>query len=146
MTSSMNGVLPPRETEAINYMTSELSINFSVVIHIEGLKAQSITAPTTQEAAKNFRDYFEMNDLGASSMEGDCGKLYRTVDGKQEHVGRISYNGRLWDLLGNEIQLPSADEAKAVPTKVAAIGDNPTIPLWRKSSRVSSRNGSCLPK
>jgi hypothetical protein len=66
-----------------------------------------------REAAKDFRDYFEMNDLGASSMEGDCGKLYRAVDGKQEHVGRISYNARLWDLLGNEIPLPSAADGQA---------------------------------
>jgi hypothetical protein len=94
-------------------MTSELSVTFSVVIHVEGLKAQTITAPTMQRAAKDFRDYFEMNDLGASSMEGDCGKLYRTVDGKREHIGRISYNGRLWDLLGNEIRLSSAAEGQA---------------------------------
>jgi hypothetical protein len=117
-------------------MTSELSISFSVVIHVEGLKAQTITAPTMQEAGKNFRDYFEMNDLGASSMHGDCGKLYRTVDGKQEHIGRISYNGRLWDLLGNEIQLPSADEAKAEQIEAVAIRDNPKIPLL---ARVFSR-------
>jgi hypothetical protein len=78
-----------------------------------------------QVAAKNFRDYFVMNDLGASSMQGDRGRLYRTVNSIQEHIGRISYNGRLWDVLGNAIQLPSADEAKAEQIEAVAIRHNP---------------------
>jgi hypothetical protein len=118
-------------------MTTELSVTFSVVIHVEGLKAKTAIAATMQEAAKDFRDYFEKNCLGASSMTGDCGKLYRAVDGKQEHIGQISYNGRLWDLLGNEIRLTSADEAKADQIEAVIIRDNPTIPLLAKEfSRV----------
>jgi uncharacterized circularly permuted ATP-grasp superfamily protein len=60
-----------------------------------------------QEAAKNFRDYFVMNDLGASSMQGDCRRLYRTVNSIQEHIGRISYNGRLrpYVLFGDKVTI-----------------------------------------
>ncbi len=81
---------------------------FSVVLHVDGSKAQTITSPTMAEAAREFREYFVMNCLGASSMKRDCGKLYQTIDGKQKHIGRISYNGRIWDLLNNEMTEPAA--------------------------------------
>ncbi len=55
---------------------------FSVVLHVDGSKAQTITSPTMAEAAREFREYFVMNCLGASSMKRDCGKLYQTIDGK----------------------------------------------------------------
>lgn len=50
------------------------------------------------EASKLIRDYIDYHDLGASTFTG--GAMYDD-DGK--YIGRVSYNGRVWDPNDNEI-------------------------------------------
>lgn len=51
------------------------------------------------EASQKCMDYIEQYDLGGGNWAG--GQVYE--NGKQ--IARISYNGRVWDMTGNEIEL-----------------------------------------
>jgi hypothetical protein len=67
-------------------------------------KTKAISVATYAEASKAVRDYIDANDLGAG-----CGShLEAFTGGKIESelggvLGRVSYNGRVWDLDGREI-------------------------------------------
>jgi hypothetical protein len=52
---------------------------------------------TLQDAASTCRAYIEHNELGGGNWTG--GQVFM---GK-EQVARISYNGRIWDMIGEEV-------------------------------------------
>lgn len=55
------------------------------------------------EASKLVREYIEHYDLGSSCFTGGDILTGSLLSGKHEKIGRVSYNGRVWDLDGNEI-------------------------------------------
>jgi len=60
---------------------------------------KSTTVENFAEASKLIRDYIDYHDLGGSTFTG--GAMYGD-DGK--YIGRVSYNGRVWDPDDNEIK------------------------------------------
>lgn len=70
-------------------------------------KGKTFLAPAAsiKEAQQIVRDFIDENDLGAGcSPESDAftgGELFYK-DGKKQ-IGRISYNGRAWDLHNEEL-------------------------------------------
>jgi hypothetical protein len=62
-------------------------------------RAVQLVVPTMEEAAKECRAYIERNGLGAGNWTG--GEI--SVDGRK--IASVSYNGRVWDLAGQEIAL-----------------------------------------
>lgn len=60
--------------------------------------AKLVTVASVDEASKVCRAYIDRNGLGGGNWVG--GDVFS--DGEQ--VARISYNGRAWDMSGNEIK------------------------------------------
>jgi hypothetical protein len=54
------------------------------------------------EASKVARKYIERNGLGGGNWTG--GQLFLVLGNKRKEFGRVSYNGRAWDLRGGEIK------------------------------------------
>jgi len=71
-------------------------------IHLaaSGAPTLDITVQFADEAARVFSTYRETYGFGASEMKARCGNLY---DSRKRLVGRISYNGRIWDAKGNPL-------------------------------------------
>ena len=72
-------------------------------IHLaaDGAPALDVPVKFADEASRVFCAYRDAYDLGASEMEGRCGYIYNS---KNQLVGRISYNGRVWDATGNSVE------------------------------------------
>ena len=71
------------------------------------LHLAAVGAPTldlsvrfADEASAVFCAYRQKYGFGASEMEAECGNIY---DSRRRLVGRISYNGRIWDHANNPI-------------------------------------------
>jgi hypothetical protein len=64
-------------------------------IHLAAAGAPTLNVPVrfADEAAKAFSAYREKFLFGASEMKARCGDIY---DSRNNLVGRISYNGRIW--------------------------------------------------
>jgi hypothetical protein len=56
--------------------------------------------PNLWQASQEVRDYIVRYNLGASNFYG--GKVLTQNENKL--VARVSYNGRIWDLDGNELK------------------------------------------
>lgn len=55
------------------------------------------TVPDLAAASRICREYIEHNELGGGNWTG--GQVFRGA----EQIARISYNGRVWDMGGNEV-------------------------------------------
>ena len=64
----------------------------------ESGKTQAVPVNSYAEASKVSQDYIRRNHLGAGNWTG--GKIYQG----RTKVGHVSYNGRVWDIEGNEIK------------------------------------------
>ncbi|HWA95077.1 MAG TPA: hypothetical protein VG844_10800 [Terracidiphilus sp.] len=66
-----------------------------------GAPAVKVNIDFADQASKAFCAYRDKYGFGASAMLGGCGNIYNS-DGVL--VGRISYNGRIWDATGNVVE------------------------------------------
>jgi len=73
-------------------------------IHLSASGAPTLNIPVrfADEASKVFSAYREKYGFGASEMQADCGNIYNS---QNQLVGRISYNGRIWDGNGNPVEI-----------------------------------------
>lgn len=78
-----------------------MNVNTPMTITFQalGCKKQVVHVDNYKEASQAMRGFLDANYLGASELRGTCGDI--NVDGKK--VGHVSYNGRVWDLNGEEI-------------------------------------------
>ena len=67
----------------------------------ESGKPLLVAVADVNEASKVAREYIERNGLGGGNWTG--GQLFLTLGNKRKEFGRISYNGRAWDLRGKAI-------------------------------------------
>jgi hypothetical protein len=81
-------------------------------IHLaaSGAPTLDVTVQFAEEASKVFSAYREKYEFGASEMKARCGNIY---DSHNRLVGRISYNGLIWDTNGNPVQ--SAPDPRPSP-------------------------------
>lgn len=68
-----------------------------------GLSRYKVHVDSFAHAREVFEEARDYGDYGSSDMGPGCGDLYQTDGGGR--VGRVSYNGRVWDARGEEIQL-----------------------------------------
>jgi hypothetical protein len=54
------------------------------------------------EASRIAREYIDRNHLGGGNWVG--GQMFLMLGNKKKEFGRISFNGRAWDLSGKEIK------------------------------------------
>jgi len=84
-----------------------------------------IGVPSLEDAARKWNEIREKSGAGAS--ESPVVVVVNTKTG--EHVAKVSYNGRLWDAQGKEIQ-PEPKTAKAEPTAPAEALPPTLASLW----------------
>jgi hypothetical protein len=72
-------------------------------IHLEADEAPKLKVPVhfADHASRVFCAYRDKYGFGASAMLPRCGNIY---DSNNLLVGRISYNGRIWDAAGNVVE------------------------------------------
>lgn len=72
-------------------------------IYLAAMEAPPLTVQVQfiDEASTIFCAYRERYQFGASEMEVACGNIYNS---RGELVGRISYNGRMWNAEGIPIE------------------------------------------
>ncbi|HMH16188.1 MAG TPA: hypothetical protein VK578_24035 [Edaphobacter sp.] len=65
-------------------------------LHLAAVEAPTLNIPVrfADEASKAFSAYRDTYSFGASEMKAGCGNIYNS---KRQIIGRISYNGRIWD-------------------------------------------------
>lgn len=59
-----------------------------------GAPTLDVTVEFADQASRAFTAYRERYGFGASEMDYGCGNIYNS---QGQRVGRISYNGRVWD-------------------------------------------------
>lgn len=69
------------------------------IFRAKGYRALKMEVPTVADGADYLRGKIASSGLGASDV-GRC-----TIEAEDGRVWRVSYNGRVWDSEGNEIQL-----------------------------------------
>jgi hypothetical protein len=74
-------------------------------IHLAASGAPILNVPVrfADEASRVFCAYRDRYEFGASAMKAGCGNIY---DYQNCLVGRISYNGRIWDSNGQSVECP----------------------------------------
>jgi hypothetical protein len=72
-------------------------------IHLAAVGAPPLDIPVrfADEASRIFSAYRDKYQFGASGMKTGCGNIYNS---RNHLVGRISYNGRIWDANDNLIE------------------------------------------
>ena len=72
-------------------------------MHLAALGAPTfdVAVEFADEASTLFSAYRDKYGFGASEMEVGCGDIY---DSQKRRVGRISYNGRIWDANDSPIE------------------------------------------
>jgi hypothetical protein len=75
----------------------------SYFIHLGALGAPSMVLQISfaDHASQLFAAYRDQYQFGASDMEDDCGFI---TNSENVVIGRISYNGRIWDAVGRFIE------------------------------------------
>jgi hypothetical protein len=59
-----------------------------------GAPSVDIRVQFADEAARVFSAYRDKYEFSASEMKAECGNIFNS---RNRRVGRISYNGRIWD-------------------------------------------------
>ena len=86
----------------ISARVSNRQIEFHrVYLAANGAPPLSIPVQFADQASKIFCAYRERYQFGASEMEAGCGNIYNSLG---VLVGRISYNGRIWDASENPVE------------------------------------------
>lgn len=62
-------------------------------------RKKSIEVASFAEASRVCREYIERYELGGGNWTGG------TITEKGKEIGRVSYNGRVWDTDGKEIEI-----------------------------------------
>ncbi len=72
-------------------------------IHLaaSGAPTFNIDVEYADAASEVFSAYRDRYEFGASAMKAGCGNIYDT---QNRLVGRISYNGRIWDVNGKPVE------------------------------------------
>jgi len=72
-------------------------------IHLaaSGAPMLDVSIRFADQAVKTFVAYREKYTFGASAMELGCGNIY---DARNVLIGRISYNGRIWNAEGSPVE------------------------------------------
>lgn len=70
---------------------------------IDSGKPQFVSVTDTIEATRIARAYIDRNRLGGGNWTG--GQLFLALGNKRKEFGRVSFNGRAWDLSGKEIKI-----------------------------------------
>jgi hypothetical protein len=72
-------------------------------IHLAAIDAPSLDIPVqfADEASRIFSAYRDKYNFCASEMKARCGNIYNS---RNHRVGRVSYNGRIWDANDNPIE------------------------------------------
>lgn len=69
---------------------------YTITLHFDNFgktERHDLDYLTLAECSRAMRQFIDLHDLGASDMLDRCGEVSK--DGRV--VGRISYNGRIWD-------------------------------------------------
>jgi hypothetical protein len=82
-----------------------------------GAPTFNISVQFADEASEVFSAYRDRYEFGASEMKAGCGNIY---DSRNCLVGRISYNGRIWDADGNAVEC--AESTSHAPTPQSPAG------------------------
>jgi hypothetical protein len=88
-------------------LTSQISLSSSNpadceqtgILYVSLTHRKAIEVRSLSEASTEVRRFIELNDLGSSDFVG--GDVYDLSTNRK--IGRVSYNGRIWDLDGHEI-------------------------------------------
>lgn len=107
-----------------------MSVNIRIAseqhyIHLSasGASTLNIAVQFADQASNVFSAYRDRYEFGASAMKAACGNIY---DSRDCLIGRISYNGRIWDAKGNPVE---CDETSPLPqhpaltTRLCSSGD-----------------------
>jgi hypothetical protein len=94
-------------------------------IHLaaSGAPTLNIFIQFADEASNVFSAYRDRYEFGASAMKVGCGNIY---DSGNHQVGRISYNGRIWDANGNPVECDKTTPVPQQPgltTGLSSCGD-----------------------
>jgi len=73
---------------------------FHIRLAVIGAPTLNIPVRFADEASRVFCAFRKKYQFGASAMEADCGYIYNSAG---TFVGKISYNGRIWDADGNPV-------------------------------------------
>jgi hypothetical protein len=100
-------------------------------IHLAASGAPVLNVPVrfADEASRVFSTYRDRYQFGASAMKAGCGNIY---DSRNCVVGRISYNGRIWDANGKSVECAESPPLPQSPAPTAGHSSR---------SHVGLRNG-----
>ena len=86
-------------------------------IHLaaSGAPTFNIDVEYADEASEVFSAYRDRYEFGASAMKAGCGNIY---DSQNRVVGRISYNGRIWDASGRPVECAEPDPCPNAPVEL----------------------------
>lgn len=86
-------------------------------IHLaaSGTPTFDIRVRFADEASGVFSAYRDRYQFGASDMKARCGNIY---DSQNCLVGRISYNGRIWDANGKPVECAEPDPCPNAPAEL----------------------------
>jgi hypothetical protein len=85
-------------------------------VHLVASGAPTFNIPVrfADEASEVFAAYRDRYEFGASAMKAGCGNIY---DSQNRLVGRISYNGRIWDADGKPVECAEPDPCPNAPAQ-----------------------------
>ncbi len=72
-----------------------------IYLAASGAPTLKVSVQFADEASRLFSAYREKYEFGASGMMAGCGNIYNS---QKVIVGRISYNGRIWDADGRLVE------------------------------------------
>jgi hypothetical protein len=86
-------------------------------IHLAASGAPTFNVPVqfADGASEVFSAYRDRYGFGASAMKTGCGNIY---GGGNRVVGRISYNGRIWDANGKPVEYAESSPCPDTATTV----------------------------
>ena len=89
-------------------------------IHLAAAGAPTFNVPVqfADEASEVFSAYRDRYEFGASAMKERCGNIY---DSQNCLVGRISYNGRIWDPNGKPVEWPESIPRPDAPASLRSV-------------------------
>lgn len=110
--------MPKQEEDAVsgNITIAELnSERHYIHLAASGAPTSDVPVQFIDEASEVFSAYRDRYGFGASAMKAGCGNIY---GGRNRVVGRISYNGRIWDANGRPVEYA---ESSPCPDTAATV-------------------------
>jgi hypothetical protein len=89
-------------------------------IYLAASGAPTFNVPVrfADEASEIFSAYRDRYQFGASDMKTRCGNIY---DSENCLVGRISYNGRIWDADGKPVECNEPTPCPKSPAPLRSV-------------------------